>query len=41
MKRVRQVIIAVITSWWFLGALGWGIVAWHYPVDSSLPTYAG
>ena len=41
MKRFKQLAVAILTSWWLLGAVGWGIVVWNYPLDSSLPTYAG
>lgn len=41
MNSARRWIIAILTSWWLLGAIGWGIVVWNYPVDSSIPTYAG
>jgi hypothetical protein len=34
-------VLAVFTSWWFVGIAGWLIVAWNYPVDTVLPRYAG
>ena len=40
MKRVQQVLIVALTSWWLIGAVGWAIVIHYYPFESVLPTYA-
>jgi len=40
MKRVKQVLIVALSSWWLIGAIGWAIVIHKYPFESVLPTYA-
>ncbi len=40
MTNIKRIAIAVLTSWWFIGALGWIIVVENYPIDGALPTYA-
>lgn len=40
MKRIRDIATAALTSWWVIGAVGWGIVILEYPIDTVLPIYA-
>lgn len=40
MTRFRALALAVLTSWWAIGAVGWAIVVAKYPIDAVLPTYA-
>ncbi|MDX2277553.1 MAG: hypothetical protein NW206_19055 [Hyphomonadaceae bacterium] len=40
MKRLKSLALAALTSWWLIGAIGWGVVAFNYPIDQKLPTYA-
>ncbi|MCO5157506.1 MAG: hypothetical protein M9945_12285, partial [Aquamicrobium sp.] len=39
-KRIRDIAAAALTSWWVIGAVGWGIVILEYPIDTVLPIYA-
>jgi hypothetical protein len=41
MDRARRIAVSIVTSWWFLGALGWGLIVLSFPVDTQLPIYAG
>ena len=31
----------IVTSWWFVGIVGWLIIILNYPIDAVLPRYAG
>ncbi len=36
-----KLVFSVLTSWWFLGAVGWILVIMAFPIESGLPVYAG
>lgn len=33
--------IAWRNRFYVLGAIGWAVVAWHYPLNWQMPVYAG
>ena len=34
-------VAAIVTSWWFVGLIGWALIVMNYPIDVILPKYAG
>lgn len=41
LKKWVPAIRRVLTSWWFIGLIGWTVVAINYPLQAILPRYAG
>jgi len=40
-KKWVPAIRRILTSWWFLGLLGWVLIGLNYPLENVLPRYAG
>jgi len=41
MRNLMEKALALATSWWLLGVLGWWLIWMHYPIGAVLPRYAG
>lgn len=38
--KAKALFVRLATNWYVLGLVGWGIVAWNYPIEDILPRYA-
>jgi hypothetical protein len=39
--KLLSIAQSIITSWYFVGAVGWLILAANYPLTDIVPRYAG